>query len=283
MESSLLFNDFVKPISPAASYIGGKRRLARAITTAIDRIPHTTYAEAFMGMGGVFLRRGRRPQVEVVNDWSEDVSNFFRILQRHYVAFLDMLKFQLTTRAGFERLLKVDPSTQTDLERAARFLYLQRLSFGGKVHGRTFGVDPGAPAAFNVVRLAPVLEEIHERLAGVVIERLPWQDFLPRYDREGTLFYLDPPYYGCESDYGPALFDRSQFERMAEVLAAMSGKFLLSLNDRPEVRATFARFAMVQVTLQYGVGGGAVEAKEVIISSLPAERLGELFPASIAI
>jgi DNA adenine methylase len=283
METSLLFSDFVKPVSPAASYIGGKRRLARSITTAIDRMPHTTYAEAFIGMGGVFLRRGRKPQAEVINDWSEDVANFFRILQRHYVAFLDMLKFQLTTRSGFERLLRVDPSTQTDLERAARFLYPQRLAFGGKVHGRTFGVDPATPAAFNVVRLAPVLEEIHERLASVVIERLSWESFLMRYDREGTLFYLDPPYYGCESDYGPALFDRSQFDRMASLLGSLSGQFLLSLNDLPEVRAIFARFAMVQVTLQYGVGGGAVEAKEVIISSLPAERLGDQFPASIAL
>lgn len=121
-ESSHLFEDFVQPVHPAAAYIGGKRRLARSITRAIDRIPHASYAEVFVGMGGVFLRRSRRPPVEVINDWSEDVSTFFRILQRHYVAFLDMLRFQLTTRSGFERLLKVDPSTQTDLERAARFL-----------------------------------------------------------------------------------------------------------------------------------------------------------------
>lgn len=133
MESSHLFEDFVTPISPAAAYIGGKRVLSRVIVKAIDRIPHDRYAEVFMGMGGVFLRRTRRPRAEYINDRSEDVANFFRILQRHYVAFLDMLRFQLTTRAGFERLLKVDPSTQTDLERAARFLYLQTLAFGG--HG----------------------------------------------------------------------------------------------------------------------------------------------------
>jgi DNA adenine methylase len=97
-------------------------------------------------MGGVFLRRTRRPKCEVINDISEDVATFFRILQRHYVAFMDMLRFQLTTRAGFERLMRTDPSTLTDLERAARFLYLQRTAFGGKVVGRNFGVDDGRPA-----------------------------------------------------------------------------------------------------------------------------------------
>lgn len=45
-----------------------------------------------------------------------------------------------------------------------------------------------------VAKLAPMLEAIHERLAGVVNERLPWQEFLRRYDRPGMLFYLDPPY-----------------------------------------------------------------------------------------
>jgi DNA adenine methylase len=280
MESSLLFDDFVPSTQPAAAYIGGKRRLAKPITRAIDRIPHHTYCEVFMGMGGVFLRRRRKAPVEVINDWSEDVSTFFRILQRHYVAFLDMLRFQLTTRAGFERLVRVDPSTQTDLERAARFLYLQRTAFGGKVAGRNFGVSPGEPGAFDVSKLGPLLEALHERLAGVVIERLDWCDLLKRYDRPATLFYLDPPYYGSEGDYGRELFSRDQFAVMAAALSEIAGTFLLSINDHPEVRRIFGGFAMAEVQLLYSIGGGgnATEARELIISNLPSDRMGELFP-----
>jgi DNA adenine methylase len=55
-------------------------------------------------MGGVFFRRDERPNSEVINDWSEDVSTFFRVLQRHYQPFMDMLRWQITTRAGFEKL-----------------------------------------------------------------------------------------------------------------------------------------------------------------------------------
>lgn len=77
-------------------------------------------------MGGIFLRRQTRPRAEVINDRGRDIANLFRILQRHYPQFLDCLRFQLTTRAEFERLVAVDPDTLTDLERAARFLYLQR-------------------------------------------------------------------------------------------------------------------------------------------------------------
>jgi DNA adenine methylase len=85
----------------------------------------------------------------VINDWSDDVATFFRILQRHYVPFMDMLRWQITSRAGFDRLRRQDPSTLTDLERAARFLYLQRLAFGGKVAGRNFGVDTTMGARFG--------------------------------------------------------------------------------------------------------------------------------------
>lgn len=168
-----LLPDVVNPVRPAAPYIGGKRNLSRRIARRIDAHPIEVYAEPFVGMGGVFLRRTRKARCEVINDVSEDVANFFRILQRHYVAFMDMLRFQLTTRSGFERLLKVDPSTQTDLERAARFLYLQRLSFGGKVSGRNFGVQTAGPARFDVTKLAPMLEDIHERLSSVISRFLP--------------------------------------------------------------------------------------------------------------
>lgn len=259
---------------PAAGYIGGKRNLSRRLVERIAAVPHELYAEPFVGMGGVFLRRTSRPRAEVINDWSTDVATFFRILQRHYVPFMDMLRFQLTTRAGFERLLATDPTTLTDLERAARFLYLQRAAFGGRVSTRTFGVSPSSPARFDVTKLGPMLEAIHERLSSVVIERLPWRTFIERYDRPHALFYLDPPYYGCEDDYGDddtgtPLFDRRQFEELAEVLANLHGRFILSLNDRPEVRSIFAAFGREEVVTTYSVGGmdKAQRAGELIISS----------------
>jgi DNA adenine methylase len=260
----------VQPVSPAAPYIGGKRNLARRLTAIIDAIECETYAEPFVGMGGVFLRRTRRPRCELVNDISQDVSTFFRILQRHYVAFMDMLRFQLTTRAGFERLIKTDPSTLTDLERAARFLYLQRAAFGGKVSGRTFGVSIDRPARFDVTRLTPILEALHERLASVVIERLPFDVFIARYDRPTTLFYLDPPYWGCEDDYGVNVFTPADFERLAAQLAGIAGKFVMSINDNPDTRRIFAGFQIEAVTTTYTVSAdGARPASELIVTNGP--------------
>lgn len=255
----------VSPVRPAAAYIGGKKRLAERITRRLESIPHDTYAEPFVGMGGVFFRRSRVPRCEIINDVSRDVATLFRILQRHYPQFMETLKFQVTSRREFDRLSAQDPDTLTDLERAARFLYLQRLAFGGKVSGRSFGMDL-ARASFDVTRLGSVLEAIHERLAGVTIECLSWSSFIDRYDSEGTLFYLDPPYWGSESDYGEGVFSRADFVRLADRLAGISGRFVLSINDVPEVRDIFSRYRIEAVATRYTIRGGAgVDAAEALI------------------
>lgn len=257
----------VSTTDPAAAYVGGKRNLAKRIVSRIEAIPHECYAEPFVGMGGVFLRRNLAPRAEVINDASRDVSNFFRILQRHYPQFMDALRFQITSRVAFERLCKTDPDTLTDLERAARFLYVQRLAFGGKVAGRSFGVD--TRARFNLNTLGSRLEDLHERLAGVVIECLDFEEFLRRYDKPTTLFYLDPPYHGSEGYYGKDMFSREDFARLAKALAGIKGRFLLSINDHPEIRATFKGYNLEEVETTYTVRGqgSATAAKELLVSN----------------
>ena len=123
----------VQPIEPAASYVGGKKILSSRICKIIETVPHKLYAEPFVGMGGVFFRRRLAPKLEVINDRSGDISNFFRILQRHYPQLMDTLKFQVTSRREFERLKAANPETLTDLERAARFIYMEKIAFGGIV------------------------------------------------------------------------------------------------------------------------------------------------------
>jgi D12 class N6 adenine-specific DNA methyltransferase len=86
----------------------------------IAAVPHRTYAEPFVGMGGIFFRRRGRPKAEVINDRNGEVANLFRILQRHYPQFIDTLRYQITSRREFERLKASDPATLTDLERAGR-------------------------------------------------------------------------------------------------------------------------------------------------------------------
>jgi DNA adenine methylase len=265
-----LLPDLCDPVRTAAAYMGGKRNLAKRLVKLIDAHPAATYAEPFVGMGGVFLRRTRRPNAEVINDISDDVTTFFRVLQRHYGAFMDSIRFQVTSRTEFERQMLVNPATLTDLERAGRFLYLQRLAFGGKITGRNFGVSVGMPARFDVARLAPRLEALHKRLSGVVIERLHYAEFIDRYDADDTLFYLDPPYFNGETDYGAAVFLRSDFRRLAAQLSRIKARFILSINDTPEIRDIFSRFEIEEVETTYSVSSaGSQPMKELIIQNRP--------------
>ena len=257
------------PVRPVAPYLGGKRALARQLVERIGRTPHSLYAEPFIGMGGVFLRRTSRPPVEVINDISADVATLFRVLQRHYQAFLDMIRWQLSGRAEFDRLMRVEPATLTDLERAARFLYLQRTAFGGRVDGRTFGVTRTTGSRFDLAKLGPMLEEVHDRLSGVTIERLPYADFVARYDTPNTLFFLDPPYLGCEADYGPDVFSAADFAALRDLLASIQGRFLMTINDRPETRAMFAGFVIEPVEIGYRLSGKVTPGRELIVSSPP--------------
>lgn len=256
----------IDPARPVLPWLGGKTRLSKHILPQIEAIPHKTYAEPFVGMGGVFLARNQRPKCEVANDRNGEITNLFRILQQHYPYLMDYMRFQVASRREFERLRQTKPETLTDRQRAARFLYLQSQSFGGKPGG-TFGVAKDRPARFSLAKLEPLLDAAHTRLDGVVLENLDWRDLLRRYDGPNTLFYLDPPYYGNEKDYGKDMFGRDQFDQMAEDLRALKGKFLLSINDRPEVRDLFDGCHMEPLRLKYTVARNqATEAKELLIS-----------------
>jgi DNA adenine methylase len=83
----------------------------------------------------------------------------------------------------------------------------------------------------------------------VQIESLPYDEILKRYDRPTTFFYLDPPYYGRKLyNYN---FEPEDFAKLAKHLKALQGKFLLSLNDVPEVRALFDSFTIREIDLHY--------------------------------
>lgn len=84
------------------------------------------------------------------------------------------------------------------------------------------------------------LSAAHLRLARTYVECLPYHEVIKRYDKPETVFYIDPPYWDCEGYYGKGIFSREDFAVLAGLLAGIKGKFILSLNDTPGVRETFA-------------------------------------------
>lgn len=255
----------IDPLPGLTPWLGGKRQLAKRIAALVDRHKHTCYAEPFLGMGGVFLRRTRRPEAEAINDINGDVVTLFRVVQRHPEALAEQLAYTLGARAEYDRVRRLDPAGLTDIERAARFFFLMHCGFRGKVTAPTFGASPVRKSHWHLDRLLARVRAIHRRLAGVYIERLGYEAFIRLYDRPGTVFYVDPPYWGHERDYGPGVFGPEDFARLAGLLRAIEGRFVLSINEVPEIRALFGWAAIERVPVTYVVGGSK-RVHELLIS-----------------
>lgn len=250
--------------SPLA-YIGGKSRLAKTI---IDMIPdHKAYCEVFAGAAWVFFRK-EPSKYETINDLDSDLVCFYRVLQNHLEEFLKQFKWLLSSREWFEDWKRQqEAGGLTDIQRAARYYYLQRLCFGGRVRGRVFGTGPMHRPRINLLRIEEELSEVHLRLATVTIENLPWHGFVKRYDRPQTFFYLDPPYY--KAPYYAHNMDLADYQQMAQILADIKSTFILSLNDHPDIRDTFKSFNIKPVELNYSAPRGKqTTGRELLISNI---------------
>ena len=261
-----------KAIRPLAGYIGGKWYLRKTICPLIDAIPHKAYIEPFIGMANVFLGRERRPPVEVINDGNDEVATLFRVVQRHPQALIDAIRWQVGARVDYSRLWHTPAETLTDIERSARFLVLRRLTFSGKdPYEQGFSTSATTFKGFDAPETMRRIEALHTRLARVTIEKLDFIDVLARYDRPGTLFYLDPPYWGRCSLYREGGFTQARFKELAAALRSVKGRWMLSLNDHEEVRALFDWAAIRRVETRYNaaVGKGSFRAGELLIASDP--------------
>lgn len=252
------------------NYLGGKSRLADRIATLIPD-DHVCYCEAFCG--GAWVLFAKTPsKCEVINDADGELVTFWRVVQNHLDEFLRYFKYCVTSRKIFELESLKRPETLTDVQRACRYFYLQKLGFGGKTCGRTFGTSATGPARLNLTTIEERLIEVHWRLERVVIEHLDACECVRRYDRPTTVFYLDPPYWGTAGyavDFGP-----EDYGRLVKTLGSISGRFILSLNDVPEVRSAFKQFHIRKISTRYSAGNGAIqkeiraaEISEVLISN----------------
>ncbi|UTW12923.1 DNA adenine methylase [Marinobacterium rhizophilum] len=236
-----------KPIIP---WIGGKRKLAEHLLPLFP--DHSCYVEPFAGAAALFFLK-EPSEVEIINDVNGDLVNLYRVVKHHLEELYKQFKWLLSSRQHWDWLQATTPETLTDIQRAARFLYLQKQAFGGKVEGQSFGTTTTSRPRFNIFTLEQDLADAHYRLAGTTIERLDWQQIIRKYDRPHTLFYCDPPYWQTEGYGVPFGFDH--YERMAELAATIKGQMIISINDHPDIRAVFSKLQVIEIDYQYTVGG----------------------------
>jgi DNA adenine methylase len=259
-------------IGPLA-YIGGKRRIAKKLIALLPE--HVTYVEPFAGGAQVLFAKAPS-KVEVINDLNGDVVNFFRVCQHHPDELLRCLKFAVVSRTLYGLLQQQDQTLLTDVQRAARFLYLQKNAFGGAVNNQHYHYCVSKPPNYNLESLPTLIDVASKRLARVQIESWPYEKILERFDRDSTLFYLDPPYVGAK--LYKFNFTDADFTLLGERLAKIQGKFLLSINDHSVAREAFARFHMREIAISYTAARSVPRVNELVFTNYPLPEIPQEAP-----
>ncbi len=217
--------------------------------------------------------------VEVLNDVNGELVNLYRVVQHHLEEFVRQFKWAITSREVFKWQQMTNPLTLTDIQRAARFYYLQHHAFGARVAGQSFGTATTVPA-INLLRIEESLSAAHLRLAnGTTVENLPWAECLARYDRPHTFFYADPPYWQTEGYGVPFPFE--EYEAIAAAMRTCAGKVMVSINDHPDIRRVFDGLVIHgDIGIKYSVAnnhGQPTESSELVITNYQPGVMGGLF------
>ncbi len=241
-------------MKPPIPRMGGKSKLRKHI---IERIPeHICYVEPFLGAGWVYL--GKEPsKVEVINDVDKELINMFHMIKCHAPEIERMLKYEFSGRDIFEEYKHCTVEYLTEIQRAVRFLYLISQSFAGK--GGTFGYGTTSKPAPQIF-YQDVLGDIKGRLRNTYVENKSFEDIIKRYDRPHSFFFCDPPYFET-AGYGSE-FGQKEHLLLRDILSKIKGKFMVTINDHPEVRAWYRDFKIEEVRVAYSISKEQKARKE---------------------
>ena len=249
---------------PILRWPGGKRRHLKTILPLIK--PHTCYVEPFAGGLAVLLAKPRSP-VEVVNDANRDIVALYRCAQFHLEALLLEMEWQFAARVNFKDFR--ENRGLTDLQRAARFLVGNLTSFGGG--GSSFGiVKTGRGIGLDRKQIVERLTALRARLDKVTVECVDWEHCVRLYDSPESFLFLDPPYLHADVKAYDG-WSEVQMERLAEVLAALKGQWILTVDGSEFCQRLFGRWKSRLVNTRSGAVNQRLKSgtmfSELIITS----------------
>ena len=223
------------------SWIGGKKLLRNNI---IQEFPnnkeYNRYVEVFGGAGWVLFAKDKHAKEEIYNDINSNLVNLFKCVKYHAQELQRELNFMINSRELFvEYISQINSKGLTDIQRAARYFFLVKLSYGSDVE--TYGA-----VKKDVEKMKSYIEQIQARLRNVVIENRSFEKIISKYDSDTTLFYLDPPYHNTESYYDSDFNENSHIQ-LNTILKQVKAKFVLSYNDDEFIRKLYKDFNIKEI------------------------------------
>ncbi len=224
------------------SWVGGKKLLREHIVSMFPT-NYDRYVEVFGGAGWVLFHKEESKE-EIYNDMNSNLINLFKIVKYHPDAFIKELEFYLNARELFNEIKEdIKLKGLTDIQKATRFFILIKNSYGSKMG--TFGANKK-----DMTKAIEYIKEVSKRLNKVIIENLDFEKILNKYDKENTLFYLDPPYFKTEDYYKDIEFNEQDHLRLKEALTGIKGKWILSYNDCEYIRELYKDYNIQEIERQ---------------------------------
>ena len=250
-------------IKSCIPWVGGKGQLLWLIDRLLPPCCER-FIDVFGGSGTVTFNRPMiRGVLQVYNDFNSDLVNLFFCVKNRPLALVKELSFlPLHSRDDFNVLCKffaqeefkdgyleeelhlsqqylsppdaeiicrlmTERAERGDVCRAAAYFKLIRESFCGG--GKAF-----AGKECDLRRFFYSIWECSRRLADVVLENKDFEALFQQYDREGAVFYCDPPYYDAEDCYD-APFGEDDHIRLRDTVLHAQGCVMVSYNYCPQV------------------------------------------------
>ena len=237
-------NEKSQRAKPIVRRPGGKTRLLKHILPLIT--PHVCYCEEFFG-GGAVLFAKERASTEVINDIDDNLVTLYRNLQYHLPALVEEIQWLFSSRTNLHDFI-AQPGL-TEIQRAARFLLVNRTCFGGNMHSLGVSKTKGGGIGFERKQVSELIGRAHDRLSGVVVEKLPYERCFKNYDSRDTFHFIDPPYLGSKVNayQGWTESDLRMFRKHVDQL---KGNFVITLDDSRFNRELFADLKIQPVVTQ---------------------------------
>lgn len=270
-----------KIVKSPLRYPGGKSRALKEITSLIPK-DYKEFREPFVGGGSVFLNSKQviNPDAKyVINDLNEDLACFWKIARDRNDELVNRIQ-DIRAKAIDGRKLHEyfvnNHENLTAFERAVRFFVLNRITFSGTVDSGGYS-EQAFEKRFTDSSIRRV-SSLEEPLKNVEVSNVDYKELLSN-DGEDVFIFLDPPYsnavksklYGSNGDLHTG-FDYREF---AEDMKECNHKWLITLNNSPDIVELFSFANTYEWELQYGMNNykqkKALKGKELFISNYPIE------------
>lgn len=213
-------------------WVGGKHFLKQWI---IEKIPtHKVWVEVFCGSCVISFTK-KPSEITIVNDIDKNLISFWKVLQdntkrKQLISFLDNMLYSRTLWRELRERWKLGNTPTDPIERAGEWFFLNRSSYASDIqHGGFIGYTQGRNMCKTFRNAVDQLNEVGELVKTWIIENLPFQECIRRFDSPDTVFYCDMPYYlpGKRECYQDS-FTLNDHKALAELLNNIKARALVS-------------------------------------------------------